>query len=400
MRTTWMLAGLVAAGGAVWWWSPSCAAPEVVVGAPRVEGHFDGPDTARPHLQVALEPVASGIAQPTDIQAVPGQPGLLAVLDKEGEARLLDLKAGRLTDWLKVAVNARSEMGLLGVAFHPKYAENGRFFLSYNPAGVQQTRLAEWQGPSDPRTGAPHEVRVLLEVEQPWANHDGGQVQFGPDGLLYFGLGDGGAADDPKGNGQNRNTLLGKMLRIGVEPEGGRPYTIPADNPWVGQAGARPEVWAWGLRNPWRFSFGPDGRLWVGDVGQNLWEEITVVGRGENHGWNRREANQCFPPGTACTAVGLVDPVHVYGRDAGASVTGGYVYQGDQVPELKGKYVFGDFASGRLWALNPAQPDQVWALGTFPIYPATFGVGHDGALYVGDFREGRILRVVATKTGR
>ena len=188
-------------------------------------------------------------------------------------------------------------------------------------------------------------------------------------------------------------TPAGMMLRIGVDPQGERPYTIPADNPFVGDARTLPEIWALGLRNPWRYSFTPTGRLIAGDVGQNLWEEITFVGRGDNLGWRRREANQCFPPGTACDPQGLVDPVYVYGRDDGASVTGGYVYTGSEVPDLKDKYVFGDFASGRLWALDLQAPQEALALGQWGIYPATFGVGHAGELYVGDFREGRILQI-------
>lgn len=394
MKLKLLVALLATFGGVVVYQTQSCAAPEGVVAAPPITAPaFSGRDAGRKRIAIELVPVVVGIDQPTDIQAVPGQPGLLALLTKEGQALLAEPAKGTVKLWFQVAVNTRSEMGLLGLAFHPNYAKSGRFFVHYNPDGAQKTRISEWQAPTDPRSGAPKEVRVLLEVEQPWANHDGGQLQFGPDGLLYIGLGDGGAADDPKDAGQDRQTLLGKMLRIGVDPQGERPYTIPADNPFVGDAGTRPEIWALGLRNPWRYSFTPTGRLITGDVGQNLWEEITYVGRGDNLGWRRREANQCFPPGTACDPQGLVDPVYVYGRDDGASVTGGYVYTGSEVPDLKDKYVFGDFASGRLWALDLQAPQEALALGQWGIYPATFGVGHAGELYVGDFREGRILQI-------
>ncbi|MCA9525852.1 MAG: PQQ-dependent sugar dehydrogenase [Myxococcales bacterium] len=374
---------------------PSCARPAAVTGAPALDPPvFEGLDAKRPRVAVDLVPVATGIDQPTDIQAVPGQPGTLAVLMKGGRA--VRLAGGQVTPWFTVEVTDRSEMGLLGLAFHPRYAENRRFFLNYSPAGARQTRVEEWLDGSTPKP-----VRVLLTVEQPYANHDAGQLAFGPDGFLYIGLGDGGAADDPHGHGQDLKTLLGSMLRIDVEPRDGQPYGVPPDNPFVGRADARPEIWAYGLRNPWRYGFAPDGRLVVADVGQNLFEEVTVVGRGENHGWNRREADHCFPPGQACDATGLVDPVYTYTHaEDGSSITGGAVYTRTDIPDLQGKYVFGDFATGRLWAIDlprdraPVAPEKATALGGWPINPSTFGVGHDGTLYVGDFRGQRILKLV------
>ncbi|MEZ4470736.1 MAG: PQQ-dependent sugar dehydrogenase [bacterium] len=389
------LGGLVAVGVGS---PPSCAQPAVVAGAPPLDAPtFTGLDARRRRIAVDLVPVAEGIDQPTDIQAIPGQPGTLAVLTKTGAALRVNVAARKVHPWFTVPVESRSELGLLGLAFHPRYAENGRFFLNYSPAGALKTRVEEWvDGPR------PAPVRVILEVDQPYANHDAGQLAFGPDGMLYVGLGDGGAADDPHGHGQNTRTLLGSMLRLDVEDRAA-PYRVPPDNPFVGHPTARPEIWAYGLRNPWRYAFAPDGRLVVADVGQDLFEEITIVGRGENHGWNRREADHCFPPGQACSAAGMVDPVYTYAHaDDGSSVTGGAVYTGTEIPDLKGKYVFADFVSGRLWALDlpadraPVAAAQAHALGAWPINPATFGVGHDGSLYVGDFRGRRILKLVRT----
>jgi glucose/arabinose dehydrogenase len=361
---------------------------------------FEGPDASRTRVPVRLELVAGDAPQPTDIQPWPGRPGTLIVLGKQGTAWWVDLAAGQGGVWLKVDVLTRSEQGLLGLAFHPDFARNGRFYLhtSVESKGERVGRVAEWTSTpgAAPAASAPKAGRTLIEVEQPYVNHDGGQIAFGADGKLYVAFGDGGAANDPHGHGQDRGTLLGAILRLEVEGS----VRVPKDNPFVGQKGVRPEIWAYGLRNPWRFHLLPDGRAIVGDVGQNKWEEITVVRAGENHGWNRREGDQCFPPGTTCDTKGLVDPIHVYGHDVGNSVTGGYLYQGADVPDLKGLYVFGDYGSGRLWAipLPPAgaavKASDVRALGRWPVAPSTFGLGHDGALYVGDFG-GRVFRVRA-----
>lgn len=317
------------------------------------------------------------------------------VLEKAGAARLVT--AGKARAWFSVPVRTRSEQGLLGVAFHPKFAQNGRLFLDYTPKdGEPRTRVAEWR--VDPSTLAgPREDHVVLEVPQPYPNHNAGQLQFGPDGFLYVGLGDGGYADDPHGHGQNLNTLLGTMLRLDVD--GQAPYAVPPDNPFVGRADARPEIWAYGLRNPWRYAFAPDGRLVVGDVGQNLYEEVTIVGRGENHGWNLREAEHCFPPKRECTQGTLVDPVWSYDRKGGASITGGVVYLGKALPALHGKYIFGDFASGRVWALTlppagaPTRATAVEPLGRWPITISAFGRDPAGEVYATDFGGGQLLKL-------
>ncbi|TNE85684.1 MAG: dehydrogenase [Deltaproteobacteria bacterium] len=371
--------------------------PEVRTGA--LNASFSGKDEGRERLEVALVPVAEGFRQLTDIQPVPGEPNRYAVLEKRGAAWLVDLESGDRKPLFEVEVVTVSEQGLLGLAFHPNHAENGRFFVNYTPSGVspEVTRVAEWVREGD----TAREVRTVLEVEQPYQNHNAGQLAFGPDGMLYVGFGDGGLKDDPMGHGQNGASLLGSMLRLDVDdvPEG-KGYGIPADNPFLDQPAIADEAFAIGLRNPWRYTFAPDGRLVVADVGQNTWEEIDLVPAGANLGWNAREGRHCFPPDSEdCPTAGLVDPVYEYGRDEGVSVTGGVVVTGTAVPELKGRYLFGDFGSARLWAITlPEAPGAdagpALALGRWPILPVAFATDPDGNALIGDFG-GRILSVKA-----
>lgn len=355
--------------------------------------------------------VASGLAQPTDLQFVPGGGGLAIVLEKGGKARLLDLtpsgegsvRAPGATV-LELAVRTDSELGLLGLAFHPRYAENGLFYVNSTPEGGEvRTRIAEWRLPRaelGKRRAA--DERVLLEVRQPYQNHNGGQLAFGPDGFLYIGLGDGGWRNDPHGYGQNLAVLLGKMLRIDVDSRSAGAYGIPGDNPFTGQKDARPEIWAYGLRNPWRYSFDPHGRLVLADVGQDAWEEIDLVARGDNLGWKFREGTRCFAPKEGCRSEGLVGPVFEYGREAGTSVTGGFVYTGTDVPELADHYVFGDFTSGRVWAMKLPGPHlterglrPARELGKWPFLISSFARDERGELYLLDYAEGAVHRLAA-----
>ncbi len=370
----------------------------------RLRPDYEGRDADRPKIAVTLLPVGRGFAEVTDLQFPPGAAALAVVLTKAGAAHWLHLPDGASGPLFSVKVLTASEEGLLGLAFHPRFAENGRFFLNYvaDRDGQDTTVIEEWKvAPgADLRTARPEAVRVLLEVAQPYPNHDAGQLAFGPDGMLYVGLGDGGYRADPHDNGQKPSALLGKMLRISVEPEGGRPYGVPADNPFVGKEGFRPELWALGLRNPWRYSFDGKGRLWVADVGQDRFEELDVVERGRNYGWKVREGRHCFEPGEGCRTEGLVDPVYEYDREDGQSVTGGFVYEGAGIPALAGKYVFGDFVRGRLWAIDPpaaldgtAPLPTPYALGKFALLPSTFGRDPSGELYVGDFASGAIYRL-------
>jgi len=355
--------------------------------------------------RVRFEPVASGFLQPVDLQFVPGTPGRAVVLEKGGRARLLALTgagpASPGADVVVVDVHERSELGLLGLAFHPNYGGNGLFYLNSNPrdTGPLRTRISEWQLPAEALgSKLAQQTRVLLEIEQPFQNHDGGQLAFGPDGYLYIGMGDGGSRADPHGHGQNLSTLLGKMLRIDVDASPA--YAVPADNPFVTTPGARPEIWAYGLRNPWRFSFDPRGRLVAADVGQDMYEEVSIVARGDNMGWKVREGAHCFPPAqTSCATQGMQDPVFEYGRGDGASITGGHVYLGSRLPWLRDKYVFADFVSGRVWALElpdrAGEPGRAEVLGRFPHIISAFGRAPEGELYALDFAQGLVLRLDA-----
>jgi glucose/arabinose dehydrogenase len=353
---------------------------------------FDGPDAGRERIEVTLVPFVTEVPQPTDVVEVPGHPGRAIVLSKTGTAWLVDVQTGSKTRWFEVDVKTSIEMGLLGIAFSPTFATDGTLYVNSNPTMV--TRVARWQ--VDPATlERPLETDVLLEVPQPYANHNAGQLAFGPDGMLYVGFGDGGSRNDPHDHGQDRTTMLGSMLRIDVAGDGA--YRVPPDNPWVGVAGVPPETWAYGLRNPWRYSFDPQGRLVVADVGQNRFEEIDLVARGDNLGWKVREAEHCFEPETGCATEGMVDPIWSYGRDEGISVTGGFVWTASGA--LSGHYVFGDYGSGRLWALE--LPDSVRrvadvkALGRFPgLQPAAFGRAPDGTLWVCDFGSDAVYRIV------
>lgn len=365
---------------------------------------FEGLDAKRERVDVQLEPVWTGLDQPTDVQFVPGRHTAVA-LEKPGVARWKDFAAGTTGVLLTMQVAEESEEGLLGLAFHPRFAENGRFYTNavVRRNGDDFTQIGGWT--ADPKTLAGARLeRVVLEVEQPYQNHNAGQLAFGPDGYLYVGLGDGGWMNDPQGNGQNPATLLGAMLRIDVDRTEGRlGYAVPADNPYVGQKGYRPEIWAYGLRNPWRYSFSADGRLIVADVGQDRFEEIDLIVRGGNYGWNLREARHCLDEGEDCKTAGLLDPFYEYPRDDGRSITGGYVYDGRAIPALRGKYVFGDFISGAMWAVGlppietPSALQEAVALGKRPILISTFGRDHDGELYVVDYSGGVVYRIVAAE---
>lgn len=359
---------------------------------------FDGKDTQRPRLTVRLTPVAEGFNEPTDLHFLPKGPQVLFVLEKEGSLRWISLegtkKRGTL---LQRKVRTEIEQGLLGMAFHPRFATNRKFFIHYNPeGGARRTRVSELEMSRTPN-GLPAKAaneRVIFEVEQPYSNHKGGQLVFGPDGFLYIGLGDGGSGGDPHENAQNPRTMLGKMLRIDVDVrDGGKPYAVPKDNPFAGDAAYLPEIWALGLRNPWRYSFLPDGRLLAADVGQWDWEELSVIKRGGNYGWAHREGAHCFKLKSGCRRDGLTDPVLEYGREDGGSVIGGFVQTGGRADApLLGKYVFGDYVSGRIWAAD-LDFKRWYSLGRWPIQPSTFGRDRDGIVYVADFDRGAVYRI-------
>lgn len=293
---------------------------------------------------------------------VPEQQGTIHVF-RPGDAKtgvFLDLTS-------RVRYHEReNEEGLLGMAFHPRFRENGEFFVHFTSAAAPHTMVLERHRVSaeDPDRADPASAEEILRVEHPYWNHKGGTICFGPDGCLYVAYGDGGKQHDIHGNGQNLQTLLGKVLRIDVDRrQGSAAYAIPEDNPFVAlmeandgkpqrPKGVRREIWAYGLRNPWRMSFDRlTGRLWIADVGQDLWEEINLGRRGANYGWNLREGNQPYLPASTSTGPGFDDPVWKYDHEVGKSITGGTVYRGERIPELRGHYLYADYVSGRLWAL-------------------------------------------------
>ena len=281
-----------------------------------------------------------------------------------------------------------NEEGFLGMAFHPNYKTNGEFFVYYTTTDAPHTSVvSRFRVSNDPNHADVSTEEELLRIEQPFWNHNGGTLVFGPDGFLYIALGDGGKADDPFGNGQNLQTLLGSLLRIDVDSQSdGKPYGIPADNPFIKTPGARPEIYAYGFRNPWRFSFDrKTNALWLADVGQNLWEEIDIVTKGGNYGWNEFEALHPFPPTAKPTSEPLDKPIWEYNHDIGKSITGGFVYRGTQTPALAGMYLYADYVSGRLWALN-YDADAKTVVGNHPLdghnHPVmSYGEDEQGEVY-------------------
>lgn len=301
-----------------------------------------------------------------------------------------------------------NEEGLLALAFHPKYKENGRFFVYYSVGKPKRNRISEFQvSKDDPNKADPGSEKIILDIEQKYGNHNGSTLAFGPDGYLYISHGDGGLANDPDGNGQNLGTLLGKITRIDIDrQDAGKAYAIPADNPFVDSSkypGARGEIWAYGLRNVWRMSFDrTTGELWAGDVGQNAWEEVDLITKGGNYGWNIREAKHKFTGGEAKDA--LIEPLAEYPHSEGISITGGYVYRGAKYPSLQGVYVYADYATGRIWGLKHADGKVLvngeMLGGTDRTFIASFGEDESGELFVCAFdkmdgRGGRIMRVIA-----
>jgi len=334
--------------------------------------------------------VTKGLSQPLFVTHARDRTGQLYVVEQGGLIAVVDRGSRQPRPFLDLARFVRSggEQGLLGLAFHPQHASNGRFFVSYNRKEDGATVVAEYAkgGPVHAESGGRH----LLVVPQPYANHNGGMIAFGPDGYLYIGRGDGGSRGDPQNRAQNLDELLGKILRIDVDR--GSPYAIPADNPWA-KGGGRPEIFALGLRNPWRFSFDrQSGDLWVADVGQNAWEEIDLVRRGGNYGWRKMEGRHCYELKTDCRNAEFELPLAEYGHEGGrCSVTGGYVYRGTALPSLRGMYLFGDYCSGELFALpatatgGSVEPTVIMKTG---LRISSFGEDEAGELYVVDHQGG------------
>ncbi len=332
---------------------------------------------------------------PVGLYAAPDGTHRLFIIEQEGVIRVVpnDSTARVAHAFLDIRsmVISGGEMGLLGLAFHPRYASNGYFYVDYTRDNPLRTVISRFRtSASNPDSADPSSEVILLEQPQPFVNHNGGQLAFGPDGYLYIAFGDGGSGGDPYGNGQNTATLLGKILRINVDSSDGKHhYAIPPDNPFAGDTSKKQEIYAYGLRNPWRFSF--DGRtLWCGDVGQDEWEEIDTVIKGGNYGWNIMEGTHCFQPPSGCDQAGLILPILDYGHvHRRCSITGGFVYRGKEIPSLVGKYVFADFCTGEIWALTPAPLSQKRLVNTETAI-STFGVDGEGELYFCDYTYGRI----------
>jgi len=345
--------------------------------------------------------------RPVDLQDPDIGSGHLFVVEQRGIIWRFrnDSAAAERTRFLDIRdrVNdAGNEEGLLGLAFHPDYGENGYFYVDYTASNPRRTVIARYQvSETNPDSALKSSEEVILEVDQPAGNHNGGQIAFGPDGYLYIAFGDGGGAGDTFENGQNRFTLLGTISRIDVDTTSdGRNYGIPPDNPLAGDTlEYREEIFAWGLRNPWRFSFDPEtGELWTGDVGQDEWEEVDIIESGHNYGWPVMEGFHCFGS-TVCDTVGLALPVWEYSHDVGRSITGGYVYRGSALPDLQGKYIYADYVSGRIWSLDDDDPDNVGntELIHSDMLISSFGTDADQRLYICSF-SGGIYRLDSPET--
>jgi glucose/arabinose dehydrogenase len=342
--------------------------------------------------------------QPVDIQSpkdgtnrifVLSQPGIVFVFDN-------DLKTKTKKVFLDIThkVLYGGEQGLLGLAFHPNFKSNGFFYLDYTIDNPRRTVVSRFRvSVKDPNKADPGSEVILFEVEQPYSNHNGGQIAFGPDGYLYVSLGDGGSGGDPKNNGQNLKSFLGKILRIDVDKKSnGKNYSIPDDNPFKGNKnGNKEEIFAFGLRNVWRFSFDKKGNLWAADVGQNEWEELNIIEKGKNYGWRIMEGKHCYNPEDDCDTKGLVLPIWEYGHNemGGYSITGGFVYNGKSAPGLSNKYVYADYVNGKIWTLellNGKVNNRLLADTDYLI--STFGTDENDELYFADHNKGKLYKFV------
>lgn len=347
----------------------------------------------------------TGFSSPLDVANAGDGSGRLFVVEQGGRIRVVRDGAILSPPFLDISdrITSGGERGLLGLTFHPDYPADRRFFVDYTDRDGGTVIAQYTVSAADPNVADPASETILLHIEQPYSNHNGGAVEFGPDGMLYVAMGDGGSAGDPQGNGQNLDTLLAKILRIDVAGPGpnGAPYRIPADNPFVATVGARPEIWLTGLRNPWRMRFDRStGDLWIGDVGQGAWEEIDVARAGtsgQDYGWNRMEGFHCYEPSSGCDQTGLTLPITEYGHDNGCAVIGGVVVRDARQGLLDGGYLFGDDCSDNLWLIDPAgdeqrEPTRVAQMGRSL---SSIGEGEDGTVYATSLGTGELLRLSA-----
>ena len=369
-----------------------------------------GPDPVTTFVTEAAFPALPSFSNPLAAFQAPGDDSRWFVVEQAGQVKIFenDPEVNNLTTFVDIRArvdDSASESGLLGMAFHPNFAVNGEVFLSYTETGAPFTSIiSRFISRDGGLTLDETSEEIVLQVDQDFANHNGGKIGFGPDGYFYIGLGDGGSAGDPLDRGEDPRNLLGTLLRIDVDS--GSPYGVPSSNPFFGNDLCPrdhssltncPEIFAWGFRNPWRWSFDRQtGELWLGDVGQDTWEEVDIVEVGNNYGWNHREGANCFEPEVDCEIAGLVDPVVEYDHSEGLSITGGFVYRGLQLPELFGNYIVGDFAFGSIWTVSPDENggfERELLLST-DLSIASFAEGEDGELLIVDY-SGSLHRIVA-----
>ena len=353
------------------------SSPRTATGLPKA-----GAFVAEPALPQLKFGVAIGLFP------IPGDDGFAYLLTKDGMIRRVSMNDGGTTHDIVLDMSSRLitnpglEEGLLGLAFAPDFATSRRIYVNYTAGPPREDTVSRFVMAKSGATDVASE-EILFQIDDPYENHNGGGMEFGPDGMLYIGFGDGGSGGDPKGNGQNKNVLLGKLLRIDVS--GAKGYAVPRDNPFAAPSGGgRGEIWAYGLRNPWRFDFdAATGRLWLSDVGQETWEEVDLILPGGNYGWNTMEGPVCFKPSSGCNQDGLILPRASYSHDGGTcSITGGYVYHGASMPELDGWYVYGDYCSKKVWALNTADASDPVLLTTSGTGITAFGKDASGEIYI------------------
>ncbi len=372
--------------------NPTCVAPE------------------RPTAQTSVTTARAfpnlSFSSPLFITHAPGNPSRVYVVEQGGRIRVFENTPEVATSSVFLDLSGKvtccGERGLLGLAFHPDFAQTGELFVSYTdtpPGQSLRSVVSRMRSTDGGLTADPSTEELVITFSQPYANHNGGHIAFGPDGYLYLGTGDGGSGGDPQNFAQNLGSLLGKFLRLDVSK---RPYAIPADNPFAHSGGGagepRPERYAWGQRNPWRFTFDPEtGELWTGDGGPGALEEVDLIRRGGNYGWRIKEGTRCFNPSQDCIGDGLIDPIVTYPRTEGVSITGGYVYRGSAIPSLRGRYVFGDFGSGKVWAVrtDPATGEHSREeLFDSSLGISSFGEAPDGELYLVNYGGGAIHKLV------
>lgn len=350
-------------------------------------------DNAFPHLT---------FSQPVEFTHSGDGSNRLFVVEQKGKIKVFENNPSTQTSAvyldIEKKVSSEGEMGLLGLAFHPNFKQNGYFYVNYTKRKPLETVIARYKATAAMRVNPASET-ILLKISQPYDNHNGGKLAFGPDGFLYIAMGDGGAWGDQHNYAQNRSSLLGKILRIDVNKTEKGNYGIPADNPYVGNnEGFSEEIYAYGLRNPWRFSFDTQtGKMWVGDVGQNEFEEVDIITKGGNYGWRLKEGNRCYNPRNDCNNGTLIEPIHQYPRSDGVSITGGVVYRGKAIPTLQGKYIYADYSNGNVWALGFEEHKKTSneLISSKGGSVSAFGEDANGELYLLDHNSGKINRFIS-----